>query len=89
MRLKKEAEHENAMRMMISEEQEKLVDELDRLNIADTERNDVEQRLKDELEAVKKQLKEKDEKEKQYLQNEELRKIEWEKVEEKRKTSWV
>eukprot|EP00090_Calanus_glacialis_P038312 TRINITY_DN6690_c0_g1_i1.p1 TRINITY_DN6690_c0_g1~~TRINITY_DN6690_c0_g1_i1.p1 ORF type:complete len:1106 (+),score=377.60 TRINITY_DN6690_c0_g1_i1:83-3400(+) len=85
LRLKKEAEHESAMRMMISEEQEKLVDELDRLKIADKERDDVEQRLKDELEAVKKQLKEKDEKEKLYLQNEELRKIEWEKVEDKRK----
>merc|ERR1712212_127203 len=77
LRVKKEAEHEAAMRAMITEEQEKLVDELDRLRNADRERDEVEKRLKEELEAVKKQLKEKDEKEKLYILNEEQRKKEW------------
>lgn len=89
LRARKEAEHETAMRNMISEEQDKLVEELDRLRNADKERDDVEQRLKEELEAVKKQLKEKDEKEKLYLQNEEIRKLEWQKMEEKRKVEKV
>jgi len=85
LRVKKEAEHEAAMREMITEEQEKLVDELDRLRNADRERDEVEKRLKEELEAVKKQLKEKDEKEKLYILNEEQRKKEWENMEEKRR----
>ena len=73
------------MRAMITEEQEKLVDELDRLRNADRERDEVEKRLKEELDAVKKQLKEKDEKEKLYILNEEQRKKEWESMEEKRR----
>eukprot|EP00092_Neocalanus_flemingeri_P008316 GFUD01008966.1.p1 GENE.GFUD01008966.1~~GFUD01008966.1.p1 ORF type:complete len:1103 (+),score=340.51 GFUD01008966.1:377-3685(+) len=85
LRLKREAEHETSMRQMIVEEQDKLVDELERLKNIDKERDDVEHRLKEELEAVKEQLKEKDEKEKKYLQSEELRRIEWEKEEERRK----
>jgi len=85
LRLKREAEHETSMRQMIVEEQDKLVEELDRLKITDKERDEVELGLRDELEKVKKQLKEKEEKERKYLQNEELKKIELKKEEERRR----
>jgi len=85
LRLKREAEAESSMRQMIVAEQEKLVEELDRLKLVDRDRDDEEKRLRQELDKVKKQLKDKEDKEKIYLETEELRKIEREKEENRRK----
>ena len=74
LRLRREAEAENVLRLEIQEEQEKLVKELDRLAVENKEKEDTEKKLTEELEKLKLQLKEKDEKVKSYQRNEEERK---------------
>ena len=74
LRIKREAEAENILRLEIQDEQEKLVKELDRLAVENKEKEDTEKKLTEELEKLKIQLKEKDEKVKSYQRNEEERK---------------
>merc|ERR1711976_1158937 len=61
LRQQKEAEHENQMQvLMISEQQDKLVEELARLQLQEKIREEEERRLEKELDEVKNKLREKE-----------------------------